>query len=65
VRHHKANFQQVLREEVFLLHLEQLSMDLSIGVITKSVVNLENSIAPDPRTKHTMNVVNIPRIAYN
>ena len=37
----------------------------SIGVITKSVVNLENSIAPDPRTKHTMNVVIIPRIAYN
>ena len=36
----------------------------SIGVITKSVVNLENNIAPDPRTKQTINVVIIPSIAY-
>lgn len=35
----------------------------SIGVITKSVVSFEKSIAPAPRTKQTMNVVMIPKIA--
>jgi len=36
----------------------------SIGVITKSVVSFEKSIAPDPRTKQTIKVVIIPRTAY-